>query len=117
MVRHAAGARVPAVLAEAGRVRGGPYITGTVGEPDAERTIRSGYRLFGDRHGGIPGEDQSLLLQHRDHGDRHLARRQHLDHENLGRVAQQLPGSFGGTYVTDAWMNTGGDTSHMVPHC
>ena len=26
-------------------------------------------------------------------------------------------GKFNGTYVSDAWMNTGGDTSTMVPHC
>lgn len=26
-------------------------------------------------------------------------------------------GRFNGTYVSDAWMNTGGDTSRMVPHC
>lgn len=26
-------------------------------------------------------------------------------------------GTFGGTYVSDAWVDTGGDTSTMVPHC
>lgn len=26
-------------------------------------------------------------------------------------------GGFSGNYVSDAWMNTGGDTSTMVPHC
>jgi surface antigen len=26
-------------------------------------------------------------------------------------------GRFNGTYVSDAWMDTGGDTSKMVPHC
>jgi surface antigen len=26
-------------------------------------------------------------------------------------------GKFNGTYVSDAWMNTGGDTRMMVPHC
>jgi surface antigen len=26
-------------------------------------------------------------------------------------------GKFNGTYVSDAWINTGGDTSHQVPHC
>ncbi len=26
-------------------------------------------------------------------------------------------GKFSGTYVSDAWMNTGGNTANMVPHC
>lgn len=26
-------------------------------------------------------------------------------------------GAFSGTYVSDAWIDTGGDTSTMVPHC
>jgi surface antigen len=26
-------------------------------------------------------------------------------------------GKFNGTYVSDAWMNTGGNTANMVPHC
>ena len=26
-------------------------------------------------------------------------------------------GGFNGAYVSDAWVNTGGDTATMVPHC